>query len=157
MQDISGGKESLSVSYHADIEDTDDKEQAFASYMRLFTSHIDREAAFGSSLFGIHRDDLDIKINGKSAREFASQGQQRSVVLALKMAEGEISGHLCGEYPIYLLDDVLSELDDERRKYLLYGIEKRQFIVTGCEKRIIADQREAHFIRVDHGTFQEEN
>ena len=68
--------------------------------------------------FGIQRDDIEIIINGKNARQFASQGQIRSIVLALKMAEGEIIKEDFSEYPVYLLDDVLSELDERRREYV---------------------------------------
>ena len=86
------------------------------------------------TLFGIGRDDMEILINGHRARAFASQGQQRSVVLAMKLAEGEACLELTGEYPVFLFDDVLSELDDKRRKYVLSGRGDRQIIITGCNK-----------------------
>ena len=74
-----------------------------------------------------------ILINGKIARQFASQGQVRSIVLALKMAEGEIIKEYFSEYPVYLLDDVLSELDERRRAYILSKRGEGQIIITGCE------------------------
>lgn len=64
---------------------------------------------------------------------YASQGQQRSTVLALKLAEGELSSKLTGEYPVFLLDDILSELDSDRKEYILSRITDRQVIITGCE------------------------
>ena len=85
------------------------------------------------TLFGIGRDDMEILINGRRARAFASQGQQRSVVLALKLAEGELSAKLTGEYPVFLLDDILSELDKDRKEFILSRIKDRQVIITGCE------------------------
>jgi DNA replication and repair protein RecF len=68
-----------------------------------------------------------------SARSFASQGQQRSIVLAMKLGEGEVCRDLTGEYPVFLFDDVLSELDEVRREYVLRGGGDRQIIITSCE------------------------
>ena len=73
-------------------------------------------------------------LNGKEAREYASQGQQRSLVLSVKLAEGEISKEITGEYPIFLFDDVLSELDNKRKQYLLKNISGKQVIMTTCEE-----------------------
>ena len=134
MRDISDGKEELSLIYKCDIEDTLDKERVKEAYYRKLTSNIERECIVGQSLYGPHRDDLEIMINGKPARYFASQGQQRSVVLSLKLAEGEVSREISGEYPVFLFDDVLSELDEKRRKYILEGIGERQIIITSCER-----------------------
>ena len=77
---------------------------------------------------------MDIYINGISARSYASQGQQRSIVLALKLSEGEVIKEICGEYPVFLFDDVLSELDERRRKYVLSEIGDRQIIITCCDR-----------------------
>ena len=76
---------------------------------------------------------MEIYINGISARSYASQGQQRSIVLALKLAEGEVNRDICGEYPVFLFDDVLSELDEVRKEYVLSGIGERQIIITSCD------------------------
>ena len=107
--------------------------------------------AAGYSLFGIHRDDLEVEINGHSAREFGSQGQQRSCVLALKMAEGEYSRVLTGEYPVFLFDDVLSELDEKRRSYVLGDTGERQFILSACER--LPENSGYHEIRVEGGRY----
>lgn len=155
-KEISFGKERLSLSYRADAGEGD-KDEIKARYLHLFSAHTEREIAFGSSLFGIHRDDVIIDINEKSTREYASQGQQRSVVLALKMAEGLVSSEKTGEMPVYLFDDVLSELDEDRRRFLLSGMKGCQFIVTGCEKSILGEWGErVHFIGVKDGSFGEE-
>ena len=135
MRDISDGKEELFIGYESNIEgDLSDRSQVKAEYERILSSSIDREIAAGVSLFGPHREDIDIRINGISARAFASQGQQRSIVLSLKLAEGEVIKEICGDYPVFLFDDVLSELDDKRRKYVLSGRGDRQIIITGCNK-----------------------
>ncbi len=135
MSEISDGKEDVSVSYKSDIEENlAEREEIFKRYKEIFTSELEREKAVGSSLFGIHRDDLKININGVSARLYASQGQQRSIVLAMKLAEGEVNREICGEYPVFLFDDVLSELDEKRKKYVLDGFSQKQIIITSCEK-----------------------
>ena len=123
LSDISDGGERLSLSYESSIPSgIKDRLTVKEEYKKVLCSSVDREIAAGVTLFGPHRDDLDIQINGKSARSFASQGQQRSIVLALKLSEGEVIKEICGEYPVFLFDDVLSELDERRRKYVLSEI-----------------------------------
>ena len=104
-----------------------------AGYFDLLMKHHDREIGAGSTLWGIHKDDIEIEINGRAARSFASQGQQRSLALAMKLAEGEVSAELFGEKPVFLFDDVFSELDSTRRAYLSGKIKDRQVIMTTCE------------------------
>lgn len=96
-------------------------------------SNLEREIAAGATLYGPHKDDIEILLNGRPARLFGSQGQQRSLSLALKIAEGEICREDCGEYPVFLFDDVLSELDTGRRAFLLRKMEGKQVIMTSCE------------------------
>ena len=81
---------------------------------------------------GPHRDDVAIALSGMTARSFASQGQQRSIVLALKLAEAAVLALSCGEEPVVFLDDVLSELDAGRQEYLLRTLGGRQVFLTGC-------------------------
>ena len=102
-------------------------------YQKQLHENKEREIAAGMTLYGVHRDDMSVYLNQKEAREYASQGQQRSLVLAIKLAEGEISKQTTGEYPLFLFDDVLSELDDKRRRYLLNQIKDKQVIMTTCE------------------------
>ena len=135
MKEISDGNEDVTLHYKSDIEDYSlTREEIFNEYKRIFTEELAREKIVGSSLFGPHRDDVIININGKSARSFASQGQQRSIVLSLKLSEGEVNKEICGEYPVFLFDDVLSELDEKRKKFVIDGIGERQIIITSCEK-----------------------
>lgn len=102
-------------------------------YYELLMGAHDREIAAGSTLFGCHKDDIEIRLNGLSARNFASQGQQRSLALAIKLAEGAVSGDVSGEYPVFFLDDLLSELDCRRKAYILREVRGRQVIITTCE------------------------
>ncbi len=134
MSDISSGEEKFTLCYECDIQDEHtSRESVRDEYFNILRSSTDRESAAGVTLFGPHRDDIKISINGKDSRLYASQGQQRSCVLALKLAEGEVIREICGEYPVYLFDDVLSELDEKRRKYVLSGLSDRQIIITSCE------------------------
>ena len=103
------------------------------NFLRLLNDYHEREIAAGSTLYGIHKDDIIINLNGKNTRLYSSQGQQRSLALAMKLAEGEICKMDCGEYPVFLFDDVFSELDSGRRKNLLREIADRQVIITSCE------------------------
>ena len=134
MNEISAGKENLSVSHECDIEvGLKDRLAIKEAYINRFNKERDREISAGVTLFGPHRDDILIKINDRDARLYASQGQQRSVVLSFKLAEGEVIKEMSGEYPVFLFDDVLSELDDTRRRYVLEGAKDKQFIITSCE------------------------
>ncbi|MCR5683370.1 MAG: DNA replication/repair protein RecF, partial [Clostridiales bacterium] len=87
-------------------------------YQKL-TENREREIAAGSTLWGVHKDDVILTLNDADARTYASQGQQRSLVLSMKLGEAEIAKRIGGEYPVILLDDVFSELDEERRRYIL--------------------------------------
>lgn len=114
-------------------EDYFDLEKTEKSFLRLLTDFHEREIAAGATLYGIHKDDITINLNGKNTRLYSSQGQQRSLALAMKLAEGEICKMDSGEYPVFLFDDVFSELDSTRRKNLLREIADRQVIITSCE------------------------
>ena len=89
------------------------------------------------------------------ARRFASQGQQRSVVLAMKLAESRILGDMTGESPVVLLDDVMSELDASRKEYLLGGLEQGQIFITGCDPAFFSSFSGA-FFHTENGTFVQE-
>lgn len=134
--DFSGSGEELEISYST-VSTVDDP---FASEAALYEklcrhqqSHREAEIASGNVLTGIHKDDLEISINGVSARLYASQGQTRTAALSLKMAEREISTQDTGETPILLLDDVLSELDPKRQEYVLNRIGGGQTLISCCE------------------------
>ena len=90
-----------------------------------------------------------LSLNGREARTYASQGQQRSLVLSMKLGEAEIAKTVGGEYPVILLDDVFSELDENRRRFILDALARedaapRQIIVTSCEPDIIPGARAEH-------------
>ncbi len=103
-------------------------------YRELFEKNIENDIRLGRMSCGAQLDDVEIIINSLSARSFASQGQQRSAVIALKLAEGETVGELTRRQPVYLFDDILSELDEKRREYILSSLEAKQVIITSCQK-----------------------
>ena len=135
--DMTGEREKASVSYipsaHGDEDEYLDVAETEKKYFSLLTSAYEREISAAATLWGIHKDDIDIRLNDKQARLYASQGQQRSLALALKIAEGDICCEEFGDYPSLLLDDVLSELDSSRREYLINRIDSKQVIMTSCE------------------------
>lgn len=126
VSDMTSGREKVALSYQS----ARTKEEYFA----LLTENRERELRAGITLYGTHKDDIKIDLNGADARSFGSQGQQRSIALAMKIAEGEVSKQVTGEYPVFLFDDILSELDTPRRDYLLSGIKNKQVIITSCDR-----------------------
>ncbi len=131
---ISDGKENIELEYKSDIEPEKTERKAVRdAYIKILTSSFEKEKIVGSTLYGPQRDDIIIKINGSPTRGFASQGQQRTVVLAMKLAEGEVIRDMFGEYPVFLLDEMLSELDEKRRSFVLKTLENKQTIITSCE------------------------
>lgn len=131
---LSLGREKFSVSYQATIplEDGITASQMKEIYMNQFKKNQTREADQATTLIGPHRDDLIFYLNEVPVQTYGSQGQQRSTVLSLKLAEIELMKLSTGEYPLLLLDDVLSELDDDRQTHLIKAIENKvqTFITT---------------------------
>ena len=132
-----------------------DKELVKQKYISLLSSSHEREIFVGSTLWGIHKDDIEIKLNSKNARAFASQGQQRSLALALKLAEGGICKEEFGDYPVFLFDDVLSELDETRREYMIRYEAGKQVIITTCETSVLNNLKADKKILVVNGTYRE--
>lgn len=130
QSEISSNSENLDINYNASVRfegNYNDTERAFIKKLEAIeNSEKENKICF----VGPHRDDLSFKINNKSARNFASQGQQRSVVLCMKSAQMEILKEETGEYPVLLLDDIMSELDKERRSFLTEKISGKQVIIT---------------------------
>lgn len=99
-----------------------DVESIYNLYKETYKKNYRKEILRGVTLFGPHRDDIKFLVNDKNVQDFGSQGQQRSVALSLKLAEVELIKEEVGDYPILLLDDVLSELDHKRQTHLLSSI-----------------------------------
>ena len=153
-RDFSDGQEELRVQYKTVSSVRD----PFASAKEIYYDICDhqerhRQAELDSAqcLTGAHKDDLEIDINGKNARAFASQGQTRTAALSLKLAEREIFLKETGEYPILLLDDVLSELDQRRQEFVLNRIGGGQTLITCCEDEGISKRTGGRVLFVEGG------
>lgn len=133
--DISGGKEDLEVVYEPNVLAANIEEKV-ARYRQ-------KDIMTQSSSVGPHRDDLKFLINGMDVKVYGSQGQQRTVVLSMKLAELRLMQENLGEAPILLLDDVLSELDDNRQRYLFAYTENIQTLITctGVEQSVWNSQK----------------
>jgi len=130
---ISNGREQLKLQYiySTPLEKSYKEQEIIEALTDKFNKIREQEESRGSTLIGPHRDDLQLIVNDKNVQQFGSQGQQRTTALSLKLAEIELIHAEIGEYPILLLDDVLSELDNHRRSHLIKAIQNRvQTFVT---------------------------
>ncbi len=156
---ISKGKEEIEIRYSPavklPVENTDPEERK-AFFVSELSRTLPSDIRTGFTSMGPHRDDLDIRLNGLSARAYGSQGQQRSVVLALKLAEAEALADVSGETPVVLLDDVMSELDQSRQDYLLNHLHGRQVFLTCCSPETVSLQETGKRFRVEAGKISEE-
>ncbi len=172
-------KENLCVRYvgFSKKSDYSDEQSNKSALKEVYAKSKERDLSLGRTFYGPHRDELMIFISDNpkkfeldalknapqeaeryipalsecAARSFGSQGQQRSAVLALKLSEGEIIKQLTGEYPVFLLDEVLSELDDGRKQRLMKLLCDRQTVITSCD--VPECVRGAEVIRVDGGKY----
>ncbi|CAM4380528.1 recombinase RecF [Bacillus manliponensis] len=154
---ISRGLEELEIVYKPslDVSESMDLTKIKEVYYESFQSVKQREVFRGTTLIGPHRDDLQFFVNGKNVQVFGSQGQQRTTALSLKLAEIELIYSEVNEYPILLLDDVLSELDDYRQSHLLGTIQGKvqTFVTTTSVDGIEHDTlKQAKTIHVTSGT-----
>ncbi|MDO5718268.1 MAG: DNA replication/repair protein RecF [Tissierellia bacterium] len=142
--DISDNTEKLILRYDnslkiEDLNKHSKKDISDLLYDKIISS-LQMDLRNGYTSIGPHRDDIDMEINGLNAKIFASQGQQRSIVLSLKLAEMEIISHYNGSSPILLLDDVFSELDKIRREKFLNMIKNTQALITTNEINLEKDE-----------------
>ena len=160
QQAVSGCGERLEIRYRtvSAVQDPEASEQQIFEWLSEHAkSHEKAELQSRQCLTGPHKDDLEITVNGAAARGFASQGQTRTAALALKFAEREILKDDCGEYPVMLLDDVLSELDSRRQEYLIQQTQGGQVIVTCCEREGRLRQLKAASFLVEKGAIRPGN
>lgn len=153
---ISRGLEQLEITYAATIEVSEEvnKEKIETCYAAKFHELETKEIERGTTLIGPHRDDLLFYVNEKNVQTYGSQGQQRTTALSMKLAEIELIYNEVGEYPILLLDDVLSELDDHRQSHLLNTIQGKvqTFVSTTSVDGIHHETlRKAEIFRVNNG------
>ena len=152
--ECSGGRERLTLAYQT-VKSVSDP---FGDHKRLVVQLLDHqrehhyaEVSSRQCLSGPHKDDLEVLLDGLSARSFASQGQTRTAALSLKLAAREIHKEIIGEYPILLLDDVLSELDPKRQEYVLNRLGSGQVFITCCEEDRLHSLLKGSVYRVSSG------
>lgn len=172
---LTGDKETLFSEYAGFSKNIkcDDEKVCAKALAEHYARSAERDLSLGRTFSGPHRDDLLVYIAKNrlefneseeaeseeqtagrlAARTFGSQGQQRSAVLALKLAEGEIVKQLTGEYPVFLLDDLFSELDLDRRRKLISLFTDRQAVITSCDETLLSQTKNVHAIRVDGGKY----
>ena len=153
-RDFSDKGEALEIAYKTVSTVTDPLAPAKEIYYEICEhqeKHREAELNSAQCLTGAHKDDLEISINGRPARAFASQGQTRTAALSLKLAEREILLKETGEYPILLLDDVLSELDQKRQEFVLNRIGGGQTLITCCEDEEISSRTGGRVLFVENG------
>lgn len=149
IREISDEESELIYECGFEIMDKNDKNAIKEAFLKEIEANFEREKKFGISLIGPHRDDFKIYLNGKEAKHFASQGQQRTLALAIKMAEVRLIEDDIGETPVLLLDDILSELDEDRKNYILNKIKNIQVIITCTEKDLFGKIPNVNFIDIE--------
>lgn len=135
-RECSGGREELDLVYQtvSSVQDPGAPLAEIAEQLRAhMESHQAAERASRMCLSGAHKDDILVNINNREAKLYSSQGQTRTAALSMKLAEREIYKNVTGEYPVLLLDDVLSELDPKRQEFVLNRIAGGQVFITCCE------------------------
>ena len=152
--DCSGGREKLTLRYETVSTVTDPLAQPKDLLPQLLAhqeAHRAAEIAVRQCLSGPHKDDIAVEIDGNPAKTFASQGQTRTAALALKLAARDIFYQDTGEWPVLLLDDVLSELDARRQEFVLNRISSGQVFITCCEEEKLVNLREGKAFRIKNG------
>jgi DNA replication and repair protein RecF len=139
-------KPSITFDKNSSVEDIE------IAFRKTLFKNRQEELRKGATLAGPHRDDIDILINGKNIKIYGSQGQQRTSVLSVKLAEIDLIKEEIGEFPVLLLDDVLSELDGRRKEYLLDSINELQAFITCTDKNFYKKKnKHAAFFYVNAG------
>ncbi len=153
---ITDGKESLKIAYLSNItaKNTDEYDTIYMAFMNRLEAAFERDVKRGYTSVGPHRDDLGIFVNEIDIRQFGSQGQQRTAALSLRLSEIEIIREEVGEYPILLLDDVMSELDSRRQNDLIRTMKDIQTIITITDVDSIDSEyvKAARVFHVDQGS-----
>lgn len=147
---LTDGKETLEIK--AERKYAGGEEEISQKLFKELSDNYERDLRSGFTASGPHRDDLDIKINGQDAKNFASQGQTRTAALSVKLAEVKVFKEECGEYPVLILDDVMSELDLPRRKKLVSRCEGLQTVITCTHAERVLYGREANKIMIEGGS-----
>lgn len=157
---LTEGAETLSMEYYSSIFKTtsidfSNVNKLFSKYVAELEKNLDTEMKLRYTSAGVHRDDVNFYINGMAARDFASQGQTRSAALALKLSEAEIIRRKNKTCPVVILDDILSELDQIRRNFVINNIDKSQVFITCCNIDDLSSLEGGKCWHAENGVFTE--
>ncbi len=162
-EEISEGKEELEFVYFSTVFSelegrTDFAGDLAAEYLECLKNNLEEDIRAGFTQKGVHRDDLIGRINGLAVRDFASQGQHRSIALILKLSQAYILSEEIGDSPCILLDDVLSELDMSRQRFVISKIHDMQVFITCCDRNIPFDEKShGKLFNIENGKIVQEN
>lgn len=149
---LSGGRENIDLILNCEFDCSDmTVEEIQKKLMFALENNRSSDIMNRITTIGPHRDDIEILINGKSARKYASQGQQRSCVLALKLAEASLLREMTQDEPLALLDDVMSELDISRQDYILNHIKDWQVFITCCDANTVLRLKQGKTFHISCG------
>ena len=153
-RECSGGRERLEITYQtvSSVTDPAAEVEVLTEQLRAhMESHQGAERASRMCLSGPHKDDLAVELDGRSAKMYGSQGQTRTAALSLKLAQREIFFQETEEYPLLLLDDVLSELDAKRQSFVLNHIQGGQIFITCCEEEKLEGLEQGRSFHIQGG------
>ncbi len=149
---LSESKEEIEINYRPlSISYEKYKENPRDFYINALNKNFKNDLRQGVTSVGPHRDDLDIDLNGLQARLYASQGQQRSIVVSMKLSEAKILEENIGESPIILFDDVMSELDKKRQDYILNKLSGGQIFISCCDDFTVKLMESGNKYKVENG------
>ncbi|WP_432662105.1 DNA replication/repair protein RecF [Wukongibacter baidiensis] len=152
---ITDGRENLEIKYlsNIDIDNKSSHDEVYKNFKKKLEKKIEIDIKRGFTTVGPHKDDLGVYIEDKDIRIFGSQGQQRTAALSLKLSEIEIIKGEVGEYPILLLDDVMSELDINRQNFLIKSLKNVQTFITITEipELMIPIVNEGNIFKISNG------
>ena len=153
QHEISGEKEDLSMHYiSVGTEINEEIIENIEDFIEKKSKSVfERELRMRECIFGPHRDDIEFRINGADLKSFGSQGQQKTAVLVQKIAEVELFKKEMGEYPVLLLDDIMSELDNIRQDYVLNKLDNMQIFITCTDKERFKNLERGKFIEIEKG------
>lgn len=159
--EISSGKEKLGLNYISSFSKNISSDNSVSDIKKALKTRFEKtrqtDIKTGTTTTGPHKDELEIFIDDKRVRHFGSQGQQRSAALSLKLAEAAVLEQEIGEPPVILLDDVMSELDDYRKSYMVDKIKNRQVFITSCDFGVAERFEKGKLFKVEQGKVTEVN
>lgn len=158
---ISGGEEELELEYRSNVFRTEDfaspcGKDSYERYYQKLRETADYDIRTGSTHTGVNRDEIVIRINGVSARDFGSQGQVKSAALVMKLAQAEIFTKRCKDSPVIFLDDVMGELDENRQRFVFDIIKDMQVFLTTPNESALLPEIKGKILRISEGRITEE-